>query len=318
MSVAAHKFRRPKAKAPKTTWREGALVIFVRDGHCHVRGTVRHAGRKRRVRGSLGIPYSPANLDMAKATARGLEQDVRGELGGGVAPRSVAETALDFMARPKGERLGATDVAVIQELTAKFGMRRMRDIAPAEIISFVDDRMRGNAASTRERLLNTIVAFLNAAIAKGQYAAMPMFKRDKKARNPNRRARRRVTSIRPYLIQLLIESSHLAIGAQICAEAATGGRVSSVLFGCALEDLVMANDGMQLTFHDTKNDDDVIAALPEFDPLAAGNLPRLASAAGRCRPRERGAHRAAVFDAARLSLQTEREFHRHAQQNWLQ
>lgn len=123
--------------------------------------------------------------------------------------------------------------------------------------------MRGRKAETRERFLNPVVALLNAAIAKGQYAEMPKFKRDKKARSPTRRARRRVANVRPHLLQLLIEASHIAIAAQICVEAATGGRVSSVLFGCAVEDLIMALGAMQITYHDTKNDDDVVAALPE-------------------------------------------------------
>jgi hypothetical protein len=180
-----------------------------------------------------------------------------------VPQKSQAEVALDFMTRPKGEALGPSDVAAIQELTTRFGVRRMRDIAPAEFINFVDDRMRGNKATTRERYLNTVCAFLNEAIRTGQYAEMPNFDRDSAARNPNRRARRRVTNVRPYLLQLLIESAHITIGAQLCAEAATGGRVSSVLFQCALQDLVMAPDAMEITYHDTKNDDDVVAALPE-------------------------------------------------------
>jgi hypothetical protein len=215
------------------------------------------------VRETTGIPFSSANEQAADAYADRREAEVRGELGAGVPQRSLAEVALDFMMRPKGQRLGATDVAVMQEWTAKFGPRRMRDIAPVEFITFVDDRMHDRKAETRERYLNSVCAFLAEAIRKGQYAKMPNFKRDKKARNPNRRARRRVANVRPYLLQLLIESAHIAIGAQICAEAATGGRVSSVLFHCALEDLIMASSAMQITYHDTKNNDDVVAALPE-------------------------------------------------------
>ena len=186
MPAAIAKFRRRKAKAPKSTWREGALVIFVRDGHFHVRGMVRHAGLKLRVRKSLEIPFSRENLDKARAEAATCEEKIRSELGGAAKPLSTAEIALGFMTRPKGQPLGATDVAAIKQLVRHFGTRILRDIAAAEFINFVEERQRGNTASTRERFLNTVVAFLADAIAKGQYAAMPKFKRDKAARNPTR------------------------------------------------------------------------------------------------------------------------------------
>jgi hypothetical protein len=253
---------KPRSRAA-ASHRRRSLKLFERDGFFHMRGTIREGRLKKRVRETTGIPYASANRAAAEACADRREAEVRGELGAGVPQKSLAESALDFMTRPKGEALGATDVAVIQELTVKFGMRRLRDIAPAEFISFVDDRMRGNAASTRERFINPLHALLTEAIRKGQYDEMPDFQRDKKARNPNRRARRKVANVRPYLLQLLIESAHIAIGAQICVEAATGGRVSSVLFGCGLEDFSMKPDAMQVTYHDTKNSDDVTAALPE-------------------------------------------------------
>ncbi len=259
MRAALKKSRRREIPAT----RRRALRLFERDGFFHIRGTIREGRLKKRVRETTGIPFHPANRDAAEAAADRREAEVRGELGAGVPQRSLAEVSLDFMTRPKGEALGATDIETIKELTKKFGTRRMRDIGPSELVVFVENRMRGRAASTRERFLNSVCALLNEAIRTGQYAEMPKFKRDKKARNPNRRARRRVSNVRPYLLQLLIKSAHIAIGAQICAEAATGARVSSVLFGCALEDLVMTPDAMQITYHDTKNDDDVVAALPE-------------------------------------------------------
>lgn len=263
MPAAVTKFRRPKAKSPKSTWREGALVIFVRDGFYHARGTVRHAGLKRRVRASLEIPYSREIPEAAKAAARDLEEKIRGELGGGVKPLSAAEVALGFMTRPKDKPLGATDIAAVKELVRHFGTRILRDIAPAEFITFVDERQKGNTSSGRERYLNAVHALLNEAIRKGQYPKMPAFNRDKAARNPTRRARRKVANVRPYLVSLLLEASHTSIAAQLCAEAATGARVSSVLFGCTLDDLVMKPGAMQITYHDTKNGDDVTSALPE-------------------------------------------------------
>jgi len=257
------KFRQPKAKSPKTTWRVGSLTVFVRDGHYHARGTVRHAGLRRRVRASLELRFSRENLESALAAARALEERIRGELGGDVKPLSVAEVALGFMTRPKDRPIGPTDAAVIKDVVRKFGTRILRDVSPAEFITFVDDRKKGSASSGRERYLSVVHAFLNSAIRKGQYQRMPAFNRDKAARNPTKRARRKVANVRPYLISLILEQSHVTIATQLVTEAATGARVSSVLFGCCLDDLVMSPNAMTLTFHDTKNGDDVPAALPE-------------------------------------------------------
>jgi hypothetical protein len=263
MPAAVVKLRRPKAKAPKTTWREGALTIFVRDRHYHVRGTIRHAGLKRRVRESLKIPFSRENLDKAKAAAAACEEKIRSELGGGVSPLSAAEVGLSFISRPIDKPLGATDVAAVKELIRHFRTRILREIPPSEFISFVKTRQEGNKSATSERFLNTVHAYLTEAIATGQYDKMPEFKRDRAARNPIRRARREVANVRPYLVSLLLEASHITIASQLCVEAATGARVSSILFGCALDDLTMAPNQMRITFHDTKNGLDVPAALPE-------------------------------------------------------
>ena len=262
MTVTVRTARRSRAK-PKPL-KEGRLTLFPRDGNYHARGTIRHAGLKRRVRESLGVPYSAKHEEEARAAAHAVEERVRRELGGGVAPMSFAENALAFMSRPKDQPLGPSDVAAIKEMARFFGTRILRDISPAEFISFVDTRQKGNTSATRERYLNTVVAFLTDAISKGQYPEMPKFKRDKDARNPTKRARRKVAQVRPYLLALLLEASHIAIAAQLCAEAANGGRVSSVLFGCAREDLDMTPKAMTLTYHDTKNGLDVPTALPEL------------------------------------------------------
>lgn len=265
MSAVLTKLQRPKAKVPKTTWREGALVIFVRDGHYHARGTVRHAGRKRRVRVSLEIPYARDNLGLARAAARTREENVRAELGGGVTPRSFAEVALGYLQRPrkKNKPLGATSVAIIRELTAHFGTRILRDIAPAEIIEFVDERNRGNTAESRERYLNITVAFLMVAIAAGQYPAMPKFVRNAEARNPTTRATRPVDRVGDNIVSAIFRCSHIANTIQYATEEVTGARVSSILFGCALGDLDLAPGLMTLHFRYTKPGFDVPAALPE-------------------------------------------------------
>jgi hypothetical protein len=66
--------------------------------------------------------------------------------------------------------------------------------------------------------------------------ALPVFEQDKAARNPNRRARRRVDDLRPELVRLLFDCAHITIRAQLAVEWATGARVSSVLYGVRLCD----------------------------------------------------------------------------------
>jgi hypothetical protein len=254
---------RRKDRSPKTTWPVGRLTVWVRDGYFHARGTVKHGGVKRRVRQALDIEYARKNVDAALSAAREVEAAVLAEIMGGVKPISCAEFILSFMSRPSDKALGQTDIATLQEIALKFGTRLLRDIAPAEFISFVDERQAGNAAATRERYLNTVAALLRAAIARGQYEKMPDFSRDAKARNPTTRAKRPVEKVGAHLVAAIFSRSHIANRVQYAVEETTGARVSSVLCHCALGDLDLRDNAMALTFHDTKNGMDVTAALPK-------------------------------------------------------
>jgi hypothetical protein len=147
--------------------------------------------------------------------------------------------------------------------TRQFGTRIFREIRPADFVAFVDKRQKGNAATTRERYLNTVCAIISLAIRTGQFEAMPDFRRDPVARNPARRARRKVSRLGPHLIDLLLACAHPTIRIQLVIEFVCGARVSSVLHGTPVGNLDLSPGAMKLTFYDTKNDDDVPAALPE-------------------------------------------------------
>jgi len=99
--------------------------------------------------------------------------------------------------------------------------------------------------------------------------AVPTFPRDKKARNPNRLARRRADDLRPDLVWRLFEAAYITLKAQVAVEWATGARVSSVLYGVRLCDLILAKGREQITFRGTKNGEDVPAAL---NPTAVASL----------------------------------------------
>jgi hypothetical protein len=154
-------------------------------------------------------------------------------------------------------------VAIIRELTAHFGTRILRDIPGAEFVSFIDERNVGNTAETRERQLNVLVALLTVAIAASQYPSMPKFIRNAEARNPTTRKIRPVERVGANIVGAIFRSSHIANTIQYAIEEVTGARVSSVLFGCSLGDLVLTSGKMTLHFRNTKAGFDVPSALPE-------------------------------------------------------
>jgi hypothetical protein len=122
--------------------------------------------------------------------------------------------------------------------------------------------MKNNASITRERLLNSIVGFTTWCAAKPRHwCEVPIFDRDKEARNPRRRARRAVNDLSPELIAFILEHAAPHLKAQLWTEWSTGARVSSILRQCALSDVILAEGREQITFHGTKNGDTVTAML---------------------------------------------------------
>ncbi len=67
--------------------------------------------------------------------------------------------------------------------------------------------------------------------------------------------------MRPDLIQRLFDHAHIAIRAQLAVERCTGARVSSILYAARVCDLILAKGREQITFPNTKNGEDVTAAL---------------------------------------------------------
>lgn len=195
--------------------------------------------------------------EAAEREVRRMVGQVRAELGGGLMRKSVAT----LVAERLESGIGPSDRRILEDLTAAFTTRILWDIPPEAIVAFVDDRQRGNTAETRERYISGIASFLNRQISTGQYANLPNFARDARARNPLKRARRDVQQFRIELLEDIIEASHLTLQIQLRVEYVGGTRVSSVLHGCKLRDLDMQT--MTLTFRDTKNGDDVPVALPK-------------------------------------------------------
>lgn len=269
-------------------------TLYERDGYWHAYGTVRAGRRSSRIRKSLGLAVEHVTQAEAETALDAYVADLKAKITGAVGrgdPVSIA--ALGYLSSPRKRPLAPTAVAIVQEINVKFGPRRLNDIAEAEWHRHVDGeptatparpgRMTGRAASTRERYLGGLFGFLNFAKRKHGLAALPSFERDNAARNPNRRVRRRISELRPDIVQTLFDCAHISIRAQLAVERCTGARVSSVIYAARLCDLVLGRHGSHITFPKTKNGEDVTAAL---DATAIGVLKEYLKWRGKLHDRE--------------------------------
>jgi len=272
-------------KGKRAGRRARGLAPIDRDGVWHCHGTVRAGGRSVRIRRSLGLPVATVSEDAALEECRRYESEIIAEATGQRTPGAyVSVAAADYLTRTREKPLGQTTIDIVQEIAGLFGLRRLNEITEDEWHRHVDQRQAGNAASTRERYLNALLSFLKFCQGrKYRLDRLPDFDRDKRARNPNRRARRRVRELRPDLIARLMMAAHISIRAQMAVEWSTGARVSSVLHGCRVCDLILAEGREQITFHDTKNGETVDAAL---HPTAAEILRDYVEWRGRLHERE--------------------------------
>ncbi len=247
--------------------RARGLEAQERGGYWHIVGTVRAGGRSIRYRKSTGLPVATVDYEAAAAEARRIEGEIIDQATGKRHPGDYVATAAErYLGRPRRRPLGKSSIDIVKEITARFGLQRLNEIEPEAWTAFVDERHANNAIDTRERYLNTLMAFLNWCRTRASRAYLdadnlPEFERDREAASGRRQPRRRVVDLRPDLIATLLDAMHIAIRAQLAAEWSTGARVSSILHGCRLCDLIMAPGREQITFHDTKNGETVHAAL---------------------------------------------------------
>lgn len=242
--------------------RARGLAVVERGGIWYAIGTLRCGGRSIRLRKSLGLPAKAANYDAAWDETRQIERDIRAEVSG-ERPRgdSVAVAAKGYLDSPRKRPLGPSAIRVIKEIVAKFGLRRLNDIPALDWTTWIAARHAGNKAETREKFLNIICAFLAFARKHHRFTVEIEFARDGDARNPRQRSRRDVSLLRPELIRLLFDHAHISLQAQMAVEWSAGARVSSILYGVRVCDVILAPGREQVTFGKTKNGDDVVSAL---------------------------------------------------------
>jgi site-specific recombinase XerC len=248
-------------------------------------GTVHAQGRRVRVRKSTRLEARPELWDAADAERLRLETAARAELAGGpTAGPHLAIAAEHYLTRSRARPLGPTSLLYIQDAVRAFGLRRVGAIGAAEWAAWVDQRCHGLSSASRERRLNSVLAFLAwCARPPRQWGRVPPLDRDKAARNPRRRARRPVQDLSLRLIEHLFAHASPHLKAQMWTEWSTGARVSSILHGCRLSDLVLTPGRAQLTFHGTKNGTTVTAHL---HPRAAEALAAYLEVRGHLHERE--------------------------------
>jgi site-specific recombinase XerC len=282
--TAARRHKGGKRKGKKRR-RPAGLEVVERDGHWHVHGTIIAQGRRIRVRRSSRLPAVPERYEEADEERRRIEADIRGEFADKPRPGpylSIAAKA--YLNRKRKRALGRTTVRVIQEITVAFGLRRVGEILESEWSTFVDTRHAGNSSETRERFLNALLGFLSWCAKKPRrWGTVPAVDRDKEARNPRRRKKRAVTDLSPSLISFLLDHAAPHLAAQLWTEWSTGARVSSILHGCRLCDVILAEGREQIAFHDTKNGETVTAVL---HPRAAQAIREYLKNRGRLHDRE--------------------------------
>ena len=257
--------------------RNNGLRIVERDGYWHIHGTLRVKGCSVRVRRSSELPARAELWEDADAIRRKVEDEIRGEVIHGIRPtRPVAVAAREYLeldddGNPKpggrGDRMAHKDFGIIQEVVRKFGFRLLTEIPSKEWRDWLDARHLDNLQDSRQRHVNIIRPFLKwcAHEDRRYLPAVPVLVDPGAAREKIKRQaprpRRRVAELRPDLLVFVFSHAHISLRAQLYTEWSTGARVSSVIFGCALGDLVLTDARCQVTFHNTKNGDDVVAKL---------------------------------------------------------
>jgi hypothetical protein len=251
----------------RTSRRPPGLDIIERDGHRHIHGTLRVAGNSRRIRKSTELPATAENREYTEALRTTIERETRDEAVHGVKPSTATAVACDrYLGRPRRRPIGHRESAALGEIVKKFGPRKLATITNDEWQAFIDERQKGNSLASRERYTTAVRAFLKWCQKKPRrwITETPEFERDKEAARPSHRRARRVNDLTPDLINLMLDHAAPHLRAQLVVEWCTGARVSSVLYGCRLCDVILVPGRGQITFHDTKNSEPVVAALNDW------------------------------------------------------
>jgi integrase len=249
----------------------GGLVVVERAGHWYIHGTISVRGCSRRVRRGTGLPARPEFREAAEHIKRQVENDFVDEVVHGIKPSApVGVAARKYLGLDKdghkiagqGEKVSLGDLKILQAAIREFGARQVNTLSGGEWLEWAQRENTGNLPNTLVRYLSPIKTFLRwcASPARGWLTSIPPIDLPKLPRQRHRQ-RRRVAELHPELLVFLFDYAAPHLKAQLYTEWSTGARVSSILLGCRLCDLILAEERSQITFHDTKNGDPVTAYL---------------------------------------------------------
>jgi integrase len=263
--------------------------VKARDGVWHVVGTIRVGRRSIRLRRSTGLPAVGERRDDAEALRDRWCEEIRNQVIHGVKPtKALGVAARDYLKRPRSRPLNGFDVKVVQALVKRFGPDPLDAIPDDDWNALVNQRHAGNKPQTRERWLNVVFGFLKWCMkpTRGYLGRLPAIERmtpAELAANSTAHQRRRVVELRPDLVMLLIDNTAWHVRPQLAVEWSTGARVSSVVNGCRLCDVILAVGREQISFQATKNGKTTTASL---HPWAAEQIRLYLARRGRLHDRE--------------------------------
>lgn len=272
--------------------RSPGLEVIERDGFWHIHGTIRVRERSRRVRCSTGLPARGETKDAASQIKRQIETDFVNEVVYGIRPSIPFGVAarLYLGLNEEGEKLpnqgkdiGPTDLKILQAAVGEFGLRHLNLLTGDELSGWIYRQNAGNLASTVVRYATPIMAFLRwCSRGDRKWLTVPHVELPDMPRARHWK-RRRAAELTSDLLAFLFSHAPPHLRAQLYTEWSTGARVSSILFGCRLCDLILVPGRSQITFRGTKNGDDVTAHL---HPAAAKVLAEYLAHRGRLHWRE--------------------------------
>lgn len=166
--------------------RPAGLAVIERSGHWYIHGRVRIKGSVRRIRESTGLAATAANREAAEELRHQREGETRDALVWGIRPSVPFEVAVEkYLNRPRQRPLNPIDISRLKELTRRFRGRHLNRSEERELTGFVDHRMKGRAAPTRERYIDTVMAILAWCSKRPRVwlSELPIFERDKQRAN---------------------------------------------------------------------------------------------------------------------------------------
>jgi integrase len=183
----------------------------------------------------------------------------------------------------QGKEIGWSDLKILQAMIREFGLRKVNLITGEEWAEWALKQNSGNVPATIVRYMAPVKAFLRwCSGGNRKWLEMPEIELPEAPLSRHRK-RRRVAELTQDLLVFFFSFAAPHLKAQLYTEWSTGGRLSSVLFGCRLCDLILSPQRSQITFHDTKNGDPVTAYL---HPAAAEALAEYLEHRGRPDRRE--------------------------------